>query len=246
MNLSTEHDGLEACAYGRHLDVLRNLPLFSGVAPEALKLLAYLSRAETFAQGDPLAVEGQDAQAFYHIGAGRVLAGRQVGGNEVVVGEIGPGGSFGAMALIVEGKSLYTVRAQEPTTALTLGREAFAKTVERFPALLPALLTALAGHVLAWEEGFIRRRPEAFTALSREVRPGLVLENSSAPLTLFVNGQRQSNLSIPPCGLAGCKLCGYLIPSRAAPFSSRPISWASEGLRRWHRRINSRGGSKKG
>lgn len=157
-----------ACAYSEHLDILRGLSLFAGAPPEALKLLAYLSQADHFAPGSVLAVQGQDTSAFHHLRHGRALAERELDGGSVPVRELGPGDSFGALSLAVGGVNLYTVRAKTELATLTLTGEALNKACDSFPALRPALLTALARQVLAWEEDFIRRRPEDFTALSRD------------------------------------------------------------------------------
>ncbi|WP_459933050.1 Crp/Fnr family transcriptional regulator [Fundidesulfovibrio butyratiphilus] len=157
-----------ACAYSEHLDILRGLPIFAGSPPEALKLLAYLSQVESYAEGQTLAVQGQDARAFHHLRRGRALAVRELGARPVPVRELGPGDNFGALVLAVGGTNLFTVRAATELITLTVTGEALNKACDSFPALRPALLTALTRQVLAWEEDFIRRRPDDFTTLSRE------------------------------------------------------------------------------
>lgn len=160
--------GGASCAYSDHLDILRGLPLFAGAPPEALKLLAYLSQAENYAPGQVLAVQGQDTRAFHHLRQGLALAERELNSQTVPVRELGPGDNFGALTLAVGGANLFTVRAKTALTTLTVTGEALTKACDSFPSLRPVLLTALTRQVLAWEEDFIRRRPEDFTALSRE------------------------------------------------------------------------------
>ena len=169
MNSSTEpKPEPSACAYTAQLDILRGLPLFAGVPLEVSKVLAYLSVTETFASGDLLVREGEHSEFFRFVTCGRVRVTRLAGEREVLVKDMGPGDSFGGLSLIVDAKSLFTVRSLEETTTLSLQREKFLKTVQRFPQIQPAVLEALAGHVLSWEERFLARHPEEFASLGQD------------------------------------------------------------------------------
>lgn len=169
MNSSTEPTPEpNACSYNDQLDILRGLALFAGVPLEVVKVLAYLSLTETFAVGDDLLRQGEHNEFFRYVTCGAVRVTRQTGGQEVLVREMGPGGSFGGLALILDAKSLFTAQAMEETTTLTLHREKFLKTVQRFPQILPAVLEALAGHVLSWEDHFLARHPEAFSEFGQD------------------------------------------------------------------------------
>lgn len=154
-----------ACSYSDFLDIMRGLPLFARAPLDVCKVLAYLCQAESFNQGDWLIRQGEHTECFYYLVCGRVEAVRESGGRTVTVRTLAPGESFGGLALILGGVSLYGVRALEPTQAMTLTREKYLKTVLRFPQLEPAMLQALAGHVLAWEQGFLDRRPDEFAAM---------------------------------------------------------------------------------
>jgi len=157
-----------ACGYDDFLDIMRGLPLFARVPLDVCKVLAYLSTSETFQPGDHLVRQGDHAEAFYYVTCGKAAVVRDCNGAEVIVKELGPGDSLGGLALILGGKSLYGVRAVEETTALTLTREKFLKTVQRFPQVEPALLQSLAEHVLAWEDRFLSRHPEEFAAMGKD------------------------------------------------------------------------------
>jgi hypothetical protein len=60
------------------------------------------------------------------------------------------------------------VRAVELTVAMTLTREKFLKTVQRFPQVEPALLQSLAEYLLAWEDRFVNRHPSEFAAMGQD------------------------------------------------------------------------------
>jgi CRP/FNR family transcriptional regulator, cyclic AMP receptor protein len=155
-----------SCAYSSNLDTLRELPLFSGVPLEACKVLAYLCQGETYQPGDYLIRQDEHADSFRHVLCGRLSVSRGQNGGDILVKELAPGDSFGGLGLVLGGKSLFDVKALEETTTMTLTRDKYLKTAQRFPQIEPALLAALAGHVLAWEERFLLRHPEQFAQLS--------------------------------------------------------------------------------
>lgn len=169
MSSSTEQKpGADSCGYTDFLDIMRALPLFARLPLEVCKVLAYLSVAETFQPGDCLQRQGDHAETFFYLVCGRAEAVRENGDAVVPVKTFGPGDCLGGLGLILGGKSLFTVRALEETVAMTLGREKFLKTVQRFPQVEPALLQSLADHVLAWEERFLANHPEEFALLGKD------------------------------------------------------------------------------
>jgi len=169
MSSSTEQKPADnACGYSDFLDIMRALPLFARVPLDVCKVLAYLSTQETFQPGDTLVRQGEHAEAFFYLTCGKAAVSRQEGTAELVLKTMGEGDSLGGLALILGARSLYTVRALEECTAMTLSREKFLKTVQRFPQVEPALLQSLAEHVLAWEERFLTRHPQEFASLGQE------------------------------------------------------------------------------
>lgn len=169
MSSSTDRKSADnTCGYRDFLDILRGLPLFSRVPLEVCKVLAYLCRDETFQPGDFLVRQGEHAESFHYLTCGRAEVSRQIDGATVKLKEFGVGDSLGGLALILGGRSLYSVRAVEQTGAMTLTREKFLKTVQRFPQVEPALLQSLAEHLLAWEDRFVSRHPSEFTAMGRD------------------------------------------------------------------------------
>ncbi len=169
MNSSTEpKPGTNACSYTEQLEILRGLSLFAGVPLEVSKVLAYLSTTETFSAGDVLVREEEHNEFFRFVTCGALKVTRSVGGQDVLVKQLGPGDSFGGLSLILDAKSLFTIQAAEETTTLSLQREKFLKTAQRFPQILPAALEALASHALSWEERFLARHPEEFANLGQD------------------------------------------------------------------------------
>ena len=169
MSSSTDRKSADnACGYSDFLDIMRGLPMFSRMPLEVCKVLAYLCKAETFQPGEYLVRQGEHVESFHYLTCGRAEVSRQVDGAPVKVKEIGEGDSLGGLALILGGRSLYSVKAVELTVAMTLTREKYLKTVQRFPQVEPALLQSLAEHLLAWEDRFVNRHPAEFAALGQD------------------------------------------------------------------------------
>ena len=154
MNSSTERpdapDG--ACGFTTHLDILRELPLFTGMPLDVLKVLAYLSGSESFRTGDSLCVQGEMFDCCRYVMSGRVeILRAPAGGQAEVVGTGGGGWAFGGLSLLTHVKSLYTIRAATDVECLVLSREKFQKAAERFPQMLPRVLAAVVEHMFTWE-----------------------------------------------------------------------------------------------
>lgn len=155
MNSSTEHPDAHngACGFTTHLDILREMPLFTGMPLDVLKVLAYLSGSESFRAGDNLCVQGENLDSCRYVMQGRVeILRTPAGGAPAVAHEAGKGFAFGGLALLTHHvKSLYTVRAKEDVECLVLSREKFQKSAERFPQILPRVLSAVVEHMFTWE-----------------------------------------------------------------------------------------------
>jgi CRP-like cAMP-binding protein len=155
MNSSTErpdaHEG--TCGFTTHLDILREVPLFVGMPLDVLKVLAYLSGSESFRAGDNLCVQGEVFDSCRYVMLGHVeILRAAAGGGPALMREAGKGWAFGGLSLLTHhATSLYTIRAKDDVDCLVLSREKFQKSAERFPQILPRVLTAVVDHMFAWE-----------------------------------------------------------------------------------------------
>ena len=98
---------------------LAHVPLFKGVASEALRQIVALAHLRHVAYGEFFFNEGDDALDFFVLTTGRVkLAQLTPEGHQVVLGHIGPGDPFGGVGSF--GDPTYPVSAEtvEPSTAL--------------------------------------------------------------------------------------------------------------------------------
>lgn len=175
MNSSMEiREGREAsCDFSRALEILRDLPLLSGVSLEGIKVLAYLAVAESFSAGEELLGQGEKMEAAYFLLDGEVAVSRRWGDTEKHLYSREQGAFLGGLGLLAPAKSLFSVRAVTDVCCLALGREKFLKTAERFPDMLPKILGNVVEHVFRWEETFVRAHAEE--CVDRTSEMGLTL-----------------------------------------------------------------------
>jgi len=131
-----------AAPSGREL--LARVPLFQNLEPEELdELLAVAhtqrvaARSEVFRQGD------RGTQVFVILsGCVKVVA--AAGGDDVVLGILGPGEIFGELALLAGGERTATLEAIEPSELLAIDRRDFLPILRARPDVAIKLLEVLA------------------------------------------------------------------------------------------------------
>lgn len=125
------------------LDLIRGVPLFAEADESFLQRLAGEFMERTFAAGENIAEEGEAGRTFIVIERGEVTV--TVHGKEV--GRLGPGDSFGEMALIDKSARSATVKADTEVHGYQLPVWSFRPLVESHPEMAWALLEALAQRV---------------------------------------------------------------------------------------------------
>ena len=124
-------------------DLIRGVPLFAEADETFLDRLAEEFNDRTYAPGDLLAEEGERGRTFFVIESGEAAV--LVHGNEVR--RLGPGDSFGEMALIDKSARSATVRADTEVRGYQLPVWSFRTIVESHPEMIWALLASLAQRV---------------------------------------------------------------------------------------------------
>ena len=105
----------------RDLAIVRAVPMFSPLSAPVIERLAAYAEHATFAPGAAIITEGEHGDRFFIVVSGRVT----VSVRDREAGEIGPGGSFGEIALLRDVARTATVRAMEPTELLAIRRDPF-------------------------------------------------------------------------------------------------------------------------
>ena len=105
----TRAGGQEATSLGAPVDVVRNVPLFSGLDRKEVAAIAALFKKRVFPKGETVIKEGSGGATFYLIESGEATV--TIGGE--LRATLGPGDYFGEVALIDEGERIATVTAAE-------------------------------------------------------------------------------------------------------------------------------------
>src|SRR5438045_1662276 len=122
------------------VELLRHVPLFTGLSQKELKTLADNFTQRTFREGTELTAEGQGGVGFFVIESGQALV--TVDGRERAT--LGPGDYFGEIALIDGGLRTATITAVSDGTSYGLTPWQFRPLVETNASIAWPLLEAMA------------------------------------------------------------------------------------------------------
>src|SRR5687767_1537049 len=134
---------------GEDQGLLENLPLLQFMPAEARKLVidSFVPAAFTF--GQPIITEGQTADAFYVLASGTARVVKTgPGGEEISLGLIRAGESFGEVGLLEETTRTATVRASGDVQAFRLDRAIFDALVHGSPELRTQIELQVKNHHL--------------------------------------------------------------------------------------------------
>ena len=124
----------------RRQELLAGCPLFKGIDPDGLRLLAELATPVDFPAGHVIARQGEIGTGFFVIVSGLV---RVVRDGEVVA-RLGAGEFFGELSVLDRMPRTATVAAEEATSCLALASWDFDKVLLEEPALTLTILRGVA------------------------------------------------------------------------------------------------------
>ncbi|HEX9895571.1 MAG TPA: Crp/Fnr family transcriptional regulator [Gemmatimonadales bacterium] len=126
------------------VEVLRKVPLFSGLSEADLEGFAPVLRERRFPKGSVIMMQGERGDALYLLAEGQVkvvLIGED--GREVILSVLGPGSFFGEMALLDDEPRSAHVVAMDDSLLLLLRREDFQSRLRSSPDVAFGLLREL-------------------------------------------------------------------------------------------------------
>lgn len=123
---------------------LRQVPMFRGIDPSRLKLLAFTSERIRFSAGQKFFSQGDAAEAAYVIldGKAEVILDSKAG--RVTVAELGRNALVGEMAILSDMPRSATVAASEDVTALRIDKRVFLELLTQFPQMSISVMRELA------------------------------------------------------------------------------------------------------
>jgi predicted acylesterase/phospholipase RssA len=127
--------------------VLAQVGILAGASPETLAELAARVRRVTVHAGEWLFRAGDEADALYVVGTGRLRVVAEDGGAGRVLQEVGPGGVLGELALLTGSTRSASVRAVRDSELYELAADAFAGVLRADPELGLSVARELAGQL---------------------------------------------------------------------------------------------------
>ena len=111
-----------------NLDLLRRVPLFTLLTVAQAEVISGAVIKQRFKRGEALVAQGQKSDALFILltGRARVMT-SDSRGREVILATLAPGDYLGEMSIIDNQPHSATVRAEEQTDVLMLGRAEFAR-----------------------------------------------------------------------------------------------------------------------
>jgi CRP-like cAMP-binding protein len=132
-------------------DTLASVDLFSRLERHDLARLAKTVVQRSYKQGEEIVKEGEQAVAFYVIVKGKVAITK----SGKPLDEMGPGESFGDMALLDGFPRVASVVAQEPTDCLVMTRWDFTAELRTNPSIALAMLPILSKRIRELDERLV-------------------------------------------------------------------------------------------
>ena len=138
----SEEEG-EGSLGGPPIALLNNVRLFENVETKELETIARSFKERTFNAGDVIAEEGKSGIGFFIIESGTAKATH----GDLEIAQLGPGSSFGEVALIDEGPRSATVIAESELKCWGLSAWEFRPLAETNATVAWNLARIVAGYV---------------------------------------------------------------------------------------------------
>jgi CRP/FNR family transcriptional regulator, cyclic AMP receptor protein len=123
---------------------LRKFPILSEMSDEMLAVFSRYLTTRRFKNDSLIFVENMRGESLFLIDSGSVSLTKMVAeGMEKRLVRLGPGDSFGELAVIDEGPRVVTARADEDTQTLILSREGLTRLSSEHPEIAVAFILAL-------------------------------------------------------------------------------------------------------
>jgi len=126
------------------VQTLRQIPIFAGVAPAKLKLLAFASDRVSYRTGETLFRQGDPGDAAYVILEGRADILAEADAGQIKIAELEDNAIVGEIAILCDVSRTATVRAAAPLEALRIRKDDFLKLLADYPDMMFEILRSLA------------------------------------------------------------------------------------------------------
>ena len=125
------------------VDILRRVPLFSGVDAPKLKLLAFTSQVVRYRAQEKLFAQGDAGDSAYVILSGKARVFADTDNGPIELAEVGETDFVGEIAILCDVPRTATVEATSDLTALRVNKDCFGELLTTFPSMGIAMLREL-------------------------------------------------------------------------------------------------------
>lgn len=124
--------------------MLKKVPLFAGVAPAKLKLLAFTSDRVSYQAGQILFNQGDEGDAAYVVLSGKADIIVDSPSGQIKVAEVEPNQIVGEIAILCDVSRTATVKASTQLEALRIRKDHFLRLLGEFPEMTVEIMRVLA------------------------------------------------------------------------------------------------------
>lgn len=153
MSSSSENGSVgNHCEFQSNIVLIREIPFFSGLPIETIKVVAYLCERQFFQKGQYLfRQKNDDGRAFFIISGKGVLT-HQHDKGEIEIRTYEKKTFIGGLSLLTHLPRLFSLKALTDISCLVMERQMFLKSLEQFPDLFPHFIKVIASEIAGWEK----------------------------------------------------------------------------------------------
>lgn len=143
------------------VEAMQQTPIFSGIDPKRLRLLAFMSESLTYREGELLFDQGDEGDSAFVVIDGQASVLINIGGEKKEVAVIGSKQVFGEMAVLCDIPRTAAIGAKSDLEVLRIDRDAFLKLLGEFPEVSLQVMRFLATRLEATTQDLGKARSEA-------------------------------------------------------------------------------------
>ena len=131
------------------VEAMQQTPIFAGIDPKRLRLLAFMSESLTYRAGELLFEQGDEGDSAFVVIDGSASVLINIAGERKEVAVIGSKQIFGEMAVLCDIPRTAAIGAKTDLEVLRIDRDAFLKLLTEFPEVSLQVMRFLAARLEA-------------------------------------------------------------------------------------------------
>ncbi|KQT86130.1 cyclic nucleotide-binding domain-containing protein [Aurantimonas sp. Leaf443] len=140
------------------MDLLKSVPIFSGIEPSRLKLIAYTAEAVAYRPGQAICQRGQMGDAAFVLMEGEADVSIATSAGDYVVATLKRGDVVGEISILCDTPRTATVTARGSVTALRVRKDSFLQLLKQFPEISAQVMRGLAERLSRTNDELARAR----------------------------------------------------------------------------------------